>query len=358
MTYQAIFVLITGLALTAGTRHAQRVMLGLLVFLMVLFVGSRREVGCDFWGYSERFELYDLFVSLGQGGELLQRSEPGFALVNLAVIHLGLPYFWINVACAIIFFACFYVFAGRRERPVAMLALAFPILIVQLAMSGLRQATATALLMLAFHAFSRRQRVMMAFWIILASTFHASALMFMPLVFLIGRNINLATLAVGTLVALPAVALFAGDRVDVYQDRYGEGDVVSFGAVFRTGLIVITAVMFELYSDSFRRLYPQDYPLMRLFSIFAFGLAIVTVVSSIAAHRIGFYLMPVHILTLVRLPLAMSHGRRPDPLIAAMPFIAYGAYIVVWFATSKHARLCYTPYDSYLLGNPLSGGAL
>lgn len=349
MTYQAIFVLLSGLAVTAQDRRTQRSMLLALAALLVLFVGTRRWVGCDFNGYLKRFEIYTLLVDLGRGSEILERAEAGFGLLNLAVIHAGLDYYWINITCAVIFFACLVTFAGRRESPLTLLTLAFPILIVQLAMSGLRQATATALLMLAFDAFSRRKRLAMVVWVLLASSFHATALMFLPLVLAVGRRPSLVGLVVGTLVAIPFAVLFAGERIDVYQDRYGGGDVVSFGAVFRTALIVSTAILFERYRREFERLYPRDYALMRLFSIFAFGLAIITMISSIAAHRIGFYLMPIHILTLARLPRAMAAGGRVDPMLALMPFLVYGAYILVWFTTSRHANLCYTPYDSYLL---------
>lgn len=347
MTYQFIFFTLAAVGLTSAGRIAQRNAFLIFIFPIFLFVATREWTGCDFGSYLSRFVLYGFEASQATVIDILSKSEGGFILVNFIVIWLGMDYMWVNVICAIIFFFCLSQFALAREAPMAILALSFPIFIVQLGMSGIRQATAAAILLLAWNAFSDRRRIAMGVYIVLAASFHQTALMFSPLIFAVGRDVSIFRLLAGLAMCAPLAILFSGDRIDVYQDRYGGGEVESFGAFLRIALIAITATGFELYRSNFRALYPKDYALMRIFSLIGLGLVAIAFVSSIAGHRIGYYVMPVNLLTLIRLPRAMAKGRK-DPLLQFMPFLAYGAYILVWFSISRHAQLCYIPYDSYL----------
>lgn len=340
--YLGIYLL---LVLTGSGKNAagNRAALLFWTLFLILFAGTREWIGCDFGGYLNRFENFEDRTF----EQVMEKSERLFSLIMLAIVAADLDYMWLNVVVSLIIFACYYAFAVRFEKPVHFLALAFPILILQLSMSGIRQAAALAILLLALNAFRDNKRVAMVFWIVVASQFHTSAIIFMPLVLMVGRNPKLTTMIGATLAVAPVAIFLAGDRVETYDARYGGGEVESFGAVFRTALVAISAVFFEVYRKTYERLYPGDYPLMRIFSIMTFLVVVVLFVSSIAAHRLGFYMMPVHIIMLLRLPRVMS-ARSPDVLLAAMPFIAYGLYITVWFATSRHATVCYVPYNSYL----------
>jgi hypothetical protein len=74
----------------------------------------------------------------------------------------------------------------------------------------------------------------------------------------------------------------------------------------------------------------------------------VGLVSSVALHRLVFYVMPVSILALLCVAdsIFQRHNR---PVAIAIPFLAYGGYILMWFTLSKHSAACYVPYQSWLL---------
>lgn len=340
--YVGIYLLLVITGQTSSKRPS-RLLLILWTLFFVVFAGTREETGCDFLGYLNRFLDY-AYVNVP---DVITKPEPLFSLLNILIIRLGLDFMWVNLAASVIIFSGFAAFAGRCERPVHFLALAFPILIVQLAMSGIRQAMALGLLLLALNAFRDGQRLRMIVWILLASQFHTSAIVFLPLALMIGRDPTIWWLIAVTILAAPVAIYFTGDRLDTYQSRYGEGEVESFGAIFRVLLIAIGAIFFVIYRNRYRQLYRGDFALMQVFAIMSFALIAVFTFSTIAAHRLGYYIMPVHILMLLRLPNIMRPGR-PEPIVAMMPFLAYGAYITVWFSTSRHAKLCYIPYDSYL----------
>lgn len=329
----------------------QRFLLVCSTVFLTLFVGTREFVGCDFLTYVRRFETYSMysFESFGSG-----TSDIGFTILNYLVISLGLDFVWVQMACAGIFFYCVTVFAIRRENPIGMLALLFPILVIQLAMSGIRQATAAAILLLAWNAFVDRRQFSVLFWVILAATFHSTAILFLPMVLLVGRPFAAWKLLIASITVAPMALLFAGEQVDLYQKRYIEGDVQSFGAIFRLGLIVITAIFFEIYRERYKHKFPGDYELMRAFSVFSFGLIVVFFISTLVTHRLSYYVTPIQLLILMRLPEVMNsdggEGERitGGSFIHAAPYLVYLAYVIVWFGTSRHADYCYIPYNSYL----------
>ena len=86
---------------------------------------------------------------------------------------------------------------------------------------------------------------------------------------------------------------------------------------------------------------------MRAFSLFGLGVGLLFFISTLAAHRMNYYVMPVQLVMLSRLPRIMSDNRSNLALDVA-PYVVYGMYIVVWMGLSRHASLCYDPYNSYL----------
>ena len=342
MLYISLYFLLVILSFLAN-QNTQRPMLYFLFLFLLIFAGTREWTGCDFYGYLSRFEDYkfdDISAYFGQ-------REFLFIALNFALIWLDLDYMWLNVAASFIFLTGLFAFARRRENAIGYLALTFPILIVQLGMSGIRQAIAVGLVMLALNAFVDGKRIMMATFIVIAAYVHTSAIIFLPLVLVIGRTPSVWRLSLATLIVAPVAWYLTGEGFEDYQTRYLDQDIESFGAIYRVGLILITAVFFQFYERAYQKFYAADFALMRIFSIASFGLVATFFVSSLVAHRIGYYILPVQLITLARLPYVMQPKRR-EALIALAPYLVYGAYITVWFTYSRHAKICYLPYDSYL----------
>lgn len=344
--YLGIYLILALSHAFVRSESMQRLLLLTGAVFLTVFVGTRDYVGCDFETYLWRFVGYSTYSFENYGAHT---SDIGFTILNYLVIWLGLDFVWMQMACAAIFFFCVTVFAFRRENPLGLLALLFPILVVQLAMSGIRQATAAAILLLAWNAFVDKRRIAVLGWVLLAGTFHSTAILFLPMVLLVGRRFSAWKLLLASIAVAPLALLFAGEQVDLYQKRYIEGDVQSFGAIFRLGLIVITAAFFEVYRSKFEKMYPNDYEIMRAFSIFSFGLIAVFFISTLVAHRLSYYVTPIQLLILMRLPMVMKgDGHRFSSFVNSAPYLVYMTYIIVWFGTSKHADYCYIPYDSYI----------
>ena len=315
--------------------------------VLVLLAGTRYNVGCDYTGYLLRFGYAG---NLTSWDTLLLREEPGFNGLVLAVKEAGLSYSVLILAVSSVYVVCLMRFASLARAPLAFLVLAFPVLVVQLGMSGMRQAMALGFLMLALVSFNHRSRVLTAIWILVAAQFHASAVIFLPMALLVGRHLSTLRILAALVVLGPVVVFLLQDRLGIYNDRYIEqiyGENSSSGAWFRYALVVLPFIMLARWYRRVEALFPKTIELMRLFMLIAFVMAPIGLLSSVVLHRLVFYVMPVSIITLLAVSDTLAVSWRM-PVIRMAPFAVYGSYILVWFTLSGHASLCYVPYQSWL----------
>lgn len=345
IVYLTIFTVMAVLGLSVPDRRNLATMLGITLFLL-WFMGTRYLVGCDFTGYYIRYVNTLPGIHLD---EILSADEPGFGLMTAVLKSIGAHYMWVNVCASLLMVVGYFIFARAHSSPVMIMALLFPVVIVQLGMSGVRQGIATAALMVASVSFIKGQRLLTGAIILLGAQFHSSAYVFLPIAFLAGRQINVPRIAAGVLLLSPLAIYLLSDRLDVYTDRYVDqkfGAITSKGALVRYALIMVPQVMFLLYYRQVREQFPRVYGLLKLFTIICFCLLPVAVFSSIALHRINFYVMPFSILNFVYLSLALAPAHQ-KLFLRATPAVLYGLYQLFWFLTSGHADNCYDPYRSF-----------
>lgn len=307
---------------------------------LIWFMGFRYETGCDYFGYLHRWMNFDVQTSLVQ---LLQGEESGFALLMRSVKVSGLDYTWLNVIASTILVACYIRFASMHSFAPLILALLFPVIIIQLGMSGIRQALAGGFLMLAFNAIARREKLWTAIWIMVGMQFHASVVMFLPMALLAGNQIDTMRVGASLMILGPIAGLLLGDRVDTYEDRYGSGAVTAGGAIIRYALVFLPVPFFVLYHKKVKTAFPEIFPLLKLATLTILSLAPLIVLSSIALHRLNFYVFPLSILLCVYVGAVISKKPSYGHWLAVA---GYGSYSFLWFLTSKHAQSCYIPYEN------------
>lgn len=314
---------------------------------LVLLAGTRYYVGCDYTGYMLRFGYAGSYTSWES---LLLREEPGFNGLVLAIKEAGFTYDALILVMSTVYVICLMRFASLARAPLMFLVLAFPVLVVQLGMSGMRQAMAVGFLMLALVSFTGRARVLTAIWVLVAAQFHASAIIFLPMALLVGRHLSTLRILVALVVLGPVVVLLLQNQFEVYNDRYIEqiyGENSSSGAWLRYALVLLPFVMLARWYRRVEARFPQTIELMRLFMLITFVMAPIGLLSSVVLHRLVFYVMPVSIITLLAVTEALAVSWRA-PAIRLAPVAIYGAYILVWFTFSRHASSCYVPYQSWL----------
>jgi hypothetical protein len=210
---------------------------------------------------------------------------------------------------------------------------------------------ALGFLMLALVSFDQRERVLTAVWVLVAAQFHSSAVIFLPMAMLVGRRISTKRILAALAVMGPIVVFLLQERIGLYNDRYIEqiyGENSSSGAWFRYTLVLLPFAMLVPWYRQVAARFPQQIELMRLFMLITFVMAPIGLLSSVVLHRLVFYVMPISIITLLAVAETLAVGAR-ERLLRFVPYVVYGAYIVVWFNFSGHASSCYLPYRSWLL---------
>jgi hypothetical protein len=346
--YIGIFALFTIACFFARNWQQEKIYVVFSLIFLTLFAGTRMDVGCDFQAYYLRFQSLPPAETFQ---EVLQRDEPGYWLMAYFVKSMDLDYVWLNFFGAAFFFACVGVFALRSPNAALFIALMFPILVVQLSMSGYRQMMAVGFLMLALVSFMDKKRWLVMAFLLTGSIFHQSLVLFLPLVLAVGHQFSVWRVLVAFALLAPVALLLSAERIDVYSNRYVEqiyGEMESSGAVFRLGLLVLTAIVFEFYKSRMSQLFPKQYSMMRLFSLMSFAVIPLVAISTVVVHRLGYYILPVQLLTLSLLPYAIFPSLKSANFGQIFPLGVYAAYILVWFSFANHADQCYVPYKSFL----------
>lgn len=337
--YLAVYAVIAAQALSR-VRTGGRVFFIFSGVFLVWFMGFRYETGCDYYGYFHRWINFDSSLSFF---ELTVAGELGFASLMYLVKSMGLSYIWFNVIVSAILVSCYIRFSSWHSYGPVILALLFPIVIIQLGMSGIRQALAGGFLMLAFNAFARGEKLWVAGWILTGAQFHASVAVFLPIVVLAGGAVTSLRLTAAVILLSPISAFVLGDRLSVYEDRYATGEVTSGGALIRYALLALPVPLFFRFRHRLKMLFPEVYPLLKLGVILIVSLAPLVIFSSIALHRLNYYVFPLSILIFVYVGAVLS--KRPSDG-HGLAILAYGSYSFLWFLSSRHAQSCYVPYEN------------
>lgn len=300
-----------------GQAQLNRQLYPIVLVLLFLFAGFRFEVGCDWGGYMNQYE-----VARGMTAEQALRGiEPvWWTLLRLQHI-LGLPYPWINVLSSLVCFAGIHVLARRQPDPLGFLVLLFPVLLINMPMSGIRQGAAIGLICIAMTRFLDGRLLGFLIWVVLASAFHSSAAVFLLLAPLVSRKITSLRILSAILLAVPGTFfLLSGEAGQTATQRYIDGGGDAFGAVFRIALLSLSGMAFFLFlRKAWRREFPDDYQFVALGAVGMMLMGALLPVSTIIADRLGYYLIPVQAMIFARIPWMQSLSSRP--LLAAVPYL-------------------------------------
>jgi hypothetical protein len=275
-----------------------------------------------------------------------KRAEPAFLLLNFVVHKLGLEFVYVNVISAGLFFIGFHALAKRQPDPLGVLILAFPILILNLPMSGLRQGIAVGFVCLAYNAFVSRSVSIFAFFVTIAALFHNSAMIFFALAPFVRGEFSRRRVALGALLAAPAAyyIVTGSPTFQMYASRYVGTATEAAGAVYRAGTLALTGIVFLWLLDrKWKAKSILDYKLVKIFSYLMIVTFLLSFVSSVAADRIGYYFMPVQLMILARMPVLVES--RYSYVAASAPYAVGLLLLLIWTQLSTLFERCYVPYQ-------------
>jgi hypothetical protein len=323
------------------------------IVLASLFVFSafRYQVGCDWGGYYYQY----LVAANFDWSSVTEIREPIWWAILGWIQSTNLPYPVANIASSAVFFLGVHVLAQRQPDPFGFLVLLFPILIINMPMSGIRQGAAVGLLCIAFVAIIDRRPLRFAFWVLVAAGFHISVLIFMLLLPMATGKYTPNRLLLAAFLAIPgAFAITSGEAAEVATSRYVGSRIEAAGAIFRVGLLGLSAMHFFLFlRKKWLQSWSQDYALAIIGAIGMVLTFLLTPVSTVIGDRLSYYFIPIQAMIFARIPILPLQTN--TQLHAALPYLGLALFFAVWTQISWHFKQCYIPYQSWIFGFPGGG---
>ncbi len=319
----------------------ERFLYTFFISTLFIFCAYRYEVGCDWLTYQEIF-LYDNAVYFFRAGGTL---EWGYNLLMIALKNLGFGFLAFNVCISLIFFAGLNALAQRNINPLFFLALAFPIIIIQLPMSGLRQAAAFGFLCFSFLGFIDRKTFKFLIYIVLAASFHSSAIIFLLMTPFIWLRFSMKNIFFMGILALPVLVLIYNSSYGALAiSRYVDGDLSAFGAYFRVAILFLIGLYFIIFMRADWEVnFPRDYQFVLIGAIGMISLFLfILPVSTVIADRVGFYLWIPALVILARIQNIEGRYRQ---LLVISCFAAFFFMFLFWSTNSYFFDRCYDPYQ-------------
>jgi hypothetical protein len=352
LTYWLLFLFPALAAITvrdrgpAGPEARIRLTPGWFAFgiLLTIVIGLRYQVGGDWYNY-----LGHLEEARGQSFvELIAQSDPGYKLLNGLSLAVDWDIYGVNTAAALVFAIGLISFCRRLPRPWLGAAVAVPYLVIVVAMGYSRQGMALGFAMLGLMALEKGLVRKFAFWILVATAFHRSALLLLPIAALTEtKNRVWIAFWIGILAVIGYLAFLEQD-VSVLYTNYIERGYESQGALIRLGMNAVAAGIFLAFQRRFQIL-PESLALWRWISLITLVLFLAYFVSpgsSAALDRLGLYLLPLQLFVFSHLPSVLG-GRKARPWV----IVIIGYCIAVEFVWLNYAgnNYAWLPYRSIAL---------
>lgn len=343
MPYWLLFSVFAAGAVQYPTRRGALpgFLLGAGAVLAALMIGLRYEVGCDWGAYIMLLQS----VSHMSLGAALARGDPGYSLFNWLASEMGLGIWAVNLACALVFTWGLLKFARRQHNPWLAVAVAVPYLIIVVAMGYTRQAVAIGLIMAALAHFERKFLVRFAFYVILATLFHRTAIVVLPLIALAVTQNRIIVSGILLSLGLILFYLFTLGSVDQLTAGYITAEYSSQGATIRVLMNLLAAILFLVLQNR------MNLPLLqkrvwRSFSWAAVALTVGLLISpsSTAVDRIALYLIPLQLFVFARVPYVLAPSRGVNSQMLLLVLLYSATVQFVWLNFAQHAG-CWVPYS-------------
>jgi hypothetical protein len=277
--------------------------------------------------------------------DVLKKSDPGYYLINWVMFDWGYEIYAVNLICGALFMIGLIIFAKRQPNPWLALAVAVPYLITVIAMGYTRQAVALGFVFWGLVSLENKDFKQFIVLMILAATFHKSAVLMIGLgMFLQGNGRLIRSLAV----AAVGVGIYSAFLADYQQDlwkNYVEVQMQSQGAMIRVVMNLLPALIFLLYRKEWKKEF-NDYSFWVMIVFGSLASVVLVNYASTAVDRVALYFTPIQVVVFSRLPYLLRDKFNPQ-LITFSILIYYLLVLYVWLNYATHAS-SWVPYNNIL----------
>lgn len=319
-----------------GDARLRQYALLLISTLFVVLIGFRHEVGGDWAPYLDHYKSAE-GVSLT---DYLVGRDVGYYFINWLSASFGGGIYFVNLICGVIIVAGTVVLCRRQPLPWVALLVAVPYLLIVTAMGYSRQGAALGFIMFAIVALADQRAYRFMFLVSVGATFHKSALLMIPLVFLGKAKNAFVTWLIALLFGGLLFLLLLAEHYSMIWQRYVESGMESEGGSIRVLMNAVPAV-FILF---FRETLLKDEERRVWVWIAVASLACVPLVNlaSTAVDRMALYFMPMQLLVFSRIHRLVSGAQLKTAVVVGV-ILVYGAVLWFWlnFASNSSSWLPY-----------------
>lgn len=311
--------------------------------LFVLLVGLRYQVGGDWVPYL----LYFKQAYGARFGDAVQiNHDPGYYFFNWLFSNQGLDVWSINLLCAVLSVSGVFAVARRQPQPWLALAVAAPYILIVVCMGYLRQSAAFGLVCWALLAVEDKRPWRFLVLVVIAATFHKSAVVAMPLYLFTQPRLRFYHWALLGMMLAAIVAVLVLETLEAQWHSYVEQKMESEGAVIRALMNLPPALLLLMFGKKLGLHNPASRHWYWVAWVSLASLAIVKLAST-AVDRLALYLLPLQMVVYAH-AYRMFRDRIFRSLVPIGVLLLYAAVLFVWLNFGKHAD-DWLPYQFYPL---------
>lgn len=309
---------VSALLLSFGLERSSKVIRFVAILLPILFVGLRLNVGTDYAAYVYMYNLFAV-ININEYFTLTENSiEIGYyLLIQLSQLIGGIPWVMFLLASIITISVAYLAIKRLAPNNIPMVFFLYLMTILPFTLNGIRQGMAMSIVFFAISYIISGKFKKYLLFILLATSFHTSALLLLPLYFLRAIVLNrrydntlslslAVVLAVGIGFGLPAVIGF-GSGIPLLGDYLEyEGRQVGIGLLDIVFKVIPLIAVFCTYSMVVKKnKHAKIFAALVLLEIATLGLGSISAVFI----RISYYLAIGGLVYLALIPSSLSSHR-------------------------------------------------
>lgn len=308
---------------------------------LVIIIGLRHHVGGDWNNYVTHFnELRWLSFD-----KAMSMSDPGYQLLSYWMNDWGWGIYMVNFISAILFVSGLIALLRRQINPWLGLVVAIPYLVIVVSMGYTRQGVAIGLVMWGIAALDRGKFFRFVFFVLLAVTFHKSAILMMAFgIFQQGRGKIIKLLAIVFVGMGVWSSLVEESSVHLWKN-YVEEQMQSQGAMIRVMLNLLPSVLLLLFRKEWKKHF-EDYTFWLMIALASIASVGLVSFASTAVDRMALYFIPIQMVVFARLPFLVRH-RVSQKTTTFLVLLLYFMVLVVWLFFAANVRY-WVPYHNIL----------
>lgn len=325
--------------------YLNKVVYFIFMVVLTIFVGFRYKIGGDWSAYNEIYDSYKYLSFF----ESLFFIDPGYSLINMLGSFLKINEIWfVNFISAAIIFIFLYKAFDKLGKYWLCLLIYFPYHILVVSLGYTRQSIAVAILLYAFFMLFENKNSKFIFFVIIASIFHKTAIIFLlfyPILLLIKKGKILYIYQILSIFIISYVLYLSSlSEGSIYTS--GSEGLSSSGVFMRLSMHVIPLSFYFLLRNKLFKI-KNYYLFLDYFVLLIFYCLVLAFFFSTLADRFNLYLIFFDLYVLISVYMSLKDINNKNIFILVLTLF-YTAFIVLWLLTSDFVKIAWIPYQNYI----------